>query len=213
MICGVIVVILEYGIFAVISAVHISNCTRLCVTIAMTFAISREIAPINIFAYPNNIIPPVNGVAIILDIINTVDILLKFIIVTGNTIICADMVIASISDTFLFMYFSKKLLIGLFKYTIPSVPKYDNCKPISFIANGLSINIINNDTDIDVKISGFLYTIFANSKIIPIMHALITDGLKFVMNIKNINEKIVIIYIPFLDVLLFVSIYVIPIII
>ncbi len=206
-------VILEYGIFAVNSAVHISNCTRLCVIIAITLAISKDITPINTFAYPNKIIPPVNGAAIILEIINTVDMLLKFITVTGNTIICADMVIASISDTFLFMYFSKKLLIGLFKYTIPSVPKYDNCKPISFIANGLSINIINNDTEIDVKMSGFLYTIFANSTIIPIMHALITEELKFVMNIKNINERIVIMYIPFLDVLLFVRIKVIPIII
>ena len=84
---------------------------------------------------------------------------------------------------------------------------------MSFIANGLSINMINNDTEIDVNISGFLYTTLASSNIMPIIHALITEGLKFVMNIKNISEIIVIIYIPFLGVLLFVSTNVIPIII
>lgn len=89
----------------------------------MILAICIEIIPINILAYPNRIIAPVNGAAIMFEIMNIVDMLLKFITVIGNTIICADMVIAAISAIFLFMYFLKNSTTGLFKYTIPIVPK------------------------------------------------------------------------------------------
>lgn len=87
---------------------------------------------------------------------NNVDILLKFIVIIGKTIICADIVTDNISAIFLFMYFDKNFEIGWFKYTIPNVPKYDNCTPKSLIENGFSNNIIKYDNEIEVKISSFL---------------------------------------------------------
>ena len=45
------------------------------------------------------------------------------------------------------------------------------------------IKIENNDIDIDVNTSFFLYIIFENKSIMPIIPALVTDGEKFVINI------------------------------
>ncbi len=134
--------------------------------------------PTNILKYPTMTMLPTSGAAIILDIIKTVEIVLKFIIVIGNIIICADIVIDNILDIFSFMYFNKKVSIFLLKYTIPKVPRYDNCKPISLIVKGLSTKIIINDIAIEFIISCFLCTTFENNIIIPIIHALTTDGLK-----------------------------------
>ncbi len=147
---GVVTVILEKEIFEIYSAIQISNCTRLCVKIASVFPILSDTIPINMLANPNSIIAPDSGTAKIFEIKNTVDISLKFSIVTGNTIICADIVTASIVAIFSLIYFFKNFDIGLLKVTIPNVPKYDSCNPTSFIANGLSIKIINKEIDMDM---------------------------------------------------------------
>lgn len=155
---------------------------------------------------------PDNGTAKRFEIKNTVEILLNLSIVTGNTIICAEIITEKIFVIFLFTYFPKAAATGLFKYIIPNAPRYDNINPISIIAKGLSNRIISKDIAIDVKISSFLYTIFENSIIIPIKHARTTDGLNLVININNISVIIVIIEIPFLGVLSFINIKLTPII-
>ena len=66
---------------------------------------------------------------------------------------------------------------------IPKTPQYDNCNPEFKIKNGLYIKIANNDIDIDVYISFFVYIILDSNNKIPIMPALVTDGAKFVINI------------------------------
>ena len=54
------------------------------------------------------------------------------------------------------MYLLKNLNIGTFRKTIPIVPKYDNCNPISLIANGLFAKMSISEIAIEFKTSGFL---------------------------------------------------------
>lgn len=112
---GVVTVMLENGILAVSSAVHISIFIRLCKNIAISLPIFKDIIPTNTLAYPSKVITPDNGTAIKLDSMNTVDMLLKFNTVIGSTTICADIVTDKISAILLFIYFFKNFDIGLFK--------------------------------------------------------------------------------------------------
>ena len=126
------------------------------------------------------------------------------------TAICADNTTDIAIAIFLFIYFSKNLDIGLLKITMPKVPKYESCKPISFIAKGLSISVINKETAKAVKVSNYLNNNFAANIIIAIIQALITDGVKFVRHINIDNTNIVIIYVLLFDNLLFCNMKVIP---
>lgn len=111
----------------------------------------------------------------------------------GIIAICADIVTENILEILFGIFFSNKFSMFLLNNIIPIVPKYDNFTPISFIENGLIINVTNKLIDMLVKLSCFLFTNFAATPIIPIIHALITDGVKFVININAISAIIVLI--------------------
>lgn len=114
---------LENGIFAVYLATYMSIFTSSFKIIAILFPILNDIIPTKMFTYPYKIIAPDKGTATIFDIRNIVEIVLKFSTAIGNIIISAASVTASIAAIFLLIYLLRNVDIGLFKNTIPSVPK------------------------------------------------------------------------------------------
>ena len=101
------------------------------------FDMGLKIEDINIDMNPKIIIIPKSGLANILDIKNVNEIVLKFNIVIGIIISCAEKVTLNTSAIFCFIFnFIKKFVILLLNITIPAVPMNESFNPISFIANG-----------------------------------------------------------------------------
>ena len=80
--------------------------------------------------------------------------------------------------------------INLINIIIPIVPPNDSLKPKSSKLYGLYNNMINADIEMFVYISAFLYNIFETSVKIAIIHALVTEGVKFVIAINIIKKNI-----------------------
>ena len=81
---------------------------------------------------------------------------------------------------------------------IPIVPAYESISPMSHMLYGLFNSIRINESEIEEIRSIFLYIIFESIANILIMHALVTDGVNPIRNIKNIKKSIVIKYFVFL---------------
>lgn len=109
---------------------------------------------------PKIIIIPIIPDVKILEIKNKVDIPLKNTILMGKIAIWADIDTDSkviIVLGIFFNLFESIIVIMLLKLIIPIVPANDNIKPISNIANGFFINIINNAIQTLFIVLLFLY--------------------------------------------------------
>ena len=134
---GVFTNISEPGILAVNFEITINNSNNACNIKNKILEIGSRIKNINIDANPKIIIIPRSGLANILDIKNVNEIVLKFNIVIGIIISCAEKVTLNTSAIFCFIFnFIKKFVILLLNITIPVVPMNESFNPISFIANG-----------------------------------------------------------------------------
>ena len=91
----------------------------------------------NIPIKPNIIIIPKRGLANIFDIKNVTENVLKFSIVIGIIISCAENVRLKTFAIFSFIFILiNNSVIFLLNTIIPIVPKKESFNPISFIANG-----------------------------------------------------------------------------
>ena len=144
-------------IFDINFAINISISSNIFNKIANNFANLKEIKDINIVINPKIIVIPNIGLASKLEIKKVNETVLKLSAVIGIIIICAEIVIASNLLTFLFNFvLDNKFSTFLLNNTIPNVPKYDNCNPISVIAYGLNNKIIIKLKEILDIISDFL---------------------------------------------------------
>jgi hypothetical protein len=75
-----------------------------------------------------------------------------------------------------------------FKSTMPIVPKNERIKPTSKIIKGLNNKRIKAVKPMEATVSGLFEKIEAVITTIPIMPALITDGLEPAINTKKIIE-------------------------
>ena len=137
------------GSFAVKLEIHINALKLKFSGIANSFAKVNEIRDTKIVINPKIIFIPKNGLANMFDIKNVIEIELNLYAISGIIAIWADIVTKRILEIFSFIFILlKNFSTVLLKQIIPSVPKYDNCKPISLIENGFITNIINSEIDI-----------------------------------------------------------------
>jgi len=90
--CGVLIIILMSGSFEVKSATNINIFKNIFKIIAINLAIFIDTKDIRIFIKPNDTMTPNNGIAIILDIKNVRDNVLKVYSIMGINNICAEIV-------------------------------------------------------------------------------------------------------------------------
>ena len=173
---------------------------------------------INIYEAKTDIKPSIIIIPIIDDInkfeiINVNDIVLYWYKIIGNITKFALTVMRIISSIFSFIFwisfwnlfsfaFSFLLFLHFFKIgyinTIPRVPPYESCKPISKIEYGFMIKIIKIDMLMLANTFALLWSRLAKIAYTLIKHALSTDAVFPVRIMKNSKITIVIIFDIFL---------------
>ena len=134
---GVFTNISEPGILAVNFEITINNSNNACNIKNKILEIGSRIKNINIDANPKIIIIPRSGLANILDIKNVKETVLKFSIVMGIIMSCAEKVMLKASAILFFIFnFTNISLMFLLNIIIPTVPINESFNPMSFIANG-----------------------------------------------------------------------------
>ena len=120
-----------------ISEIKINNSKNKLSTKNRILDIGFNTKDTNIAIKPNIIIIPKSGLANIFDIKNVSENVLKFSIVIGIIISCAENVRLKTFAIFSFIFILiNNPVIFLLNTIIPIVPKKESFNPISFIANG-----------------------------------------------------------------------------